>query len=115
MSHKTRKIWIAANGPIPNGYEIDHIDQDNTNDDLSNLRLATRAENCRNRKKWENTTSRYKGVYWCKRRQNWIAQIRYHNKTYYIGKFDNEYEAHLAWVASTESLYGEFFNNGIRT
>jgi hypothetical protein len=47
-----------------------------------------------------------------KTRKIWIAQIRYHNKTYYIGKFDNEYEAHLAWV---ESLYGEFFNNGLRT
>ena len=114
MSSKTRKIWIAAFGAIPEGYEIDHIDQDNTNDDLSNLRLATHAENCRDRKKWKkangsDTTSKHKGVYWCKRRNKWISQIRYNNKTYYIGQFDTEYEAHVSWVERTETLYGEFF------
>jgi hypothetical protein len=114
MSNKTRKIWIAAYGPIPEGYEIDHIDQNNMNDELSNLRLATHSENCRNRRKWkkangDSTTSSYKGVYWCKRRSKWISQIRYENKTYYIGQFNTEYEAHVAWVERTELLYGEFF------
>lgn len=36
MSNQTRKIWIATFGAIPEGYEIDHIDQDNTNDDITN-------------------------------------------------------------------------------
>ena len=109
-----RRVWKLANGKIPPGLEIDHIDNDRTNNDLSNLRLATRAENARNRPKWAKadgspTTSKYKGVYWCKKRCKWISQIRYNGHTYYIGQFESEYEAHVSWVARTKELYGDFF------
>lgn len=32
-----RQVWANANGPIPLGYEIHHIDGDRNNNDLSNL------------------------------------------------------------------------------
>lgn len=37
-------IWIKHNGVIPKGYDIHHIDEDKTNNDISNLRLMTRKE-----------------------------------------------------------------------
>lgn len=38
-------IWVAANGVVPNGFEIDHIDKDKANYKLSNLRLLTPVQN----------------------------------------------------------------------
>lgn len=38
-----RVIWELLNGEIPDGMFIDHIDQDKTNNDISNLRVVTRA------------------------------------------------------------------------
>ncbi len=38
-------MWIAFNGEIPEGYEIDHDDNDKSNNALSNLNLKTRKEN----------------------------------------------------------------------
>ena len=40
-----RFIWQAFNGPIPNGFEIDHIDNNPANNRLYNLRLLTNVEN----------------------------------------------------------------------
>lgn len=38
-------IWIAANGAIPYGMQIDHINGDREDDRLCNLRLVSRSEN----------------------------------------------------------------------
>jgi len=38
-------VWEAFNGKIPEGLEIDHIDNDKNNNNLSNLRLVTRRDN----------------------------------------------------------------------
>lgn len=52
-----RLVWEAFNGPIPEGYTIDHIDTDRTNNKLNNLRCCTLKENVNNpisRKKFLN-------------------------------------------------------------
>lgn len=38
-------VWVWFNGPVPYGYEIDHIDFDKTNNELRNLRLLTPLQN----------------------------------------------------------------------
>ena len=43
-----RKVWEEANGPIPDGFMIDHIDRDKTNNSLDNLRLVTNRQNANN-------------------------------------------------------------------
>lgn len=40
-----RLVWEAANGPIPEGMQIDHLDCDAGNNALSNLDLVTPQEN----------------------------------------------------------------------
>lgn len=39
-----RYVWECINGPIPEGYEIHHIDHNKANNDISNLMLLTREE-----------------------------------------------------------------------
>lgn len=40
-----RYLWEEAYGTIPNGYEVDHINNDKTDDRLENLQLLTREDN----------------------------------------------------------------------
>ena len=40
-----RLVWIAFNGQIPEGYEVNHINEVKSNNRLSNLNLMTRKEN----------------------------------------------------------------------
>lgn len=42
-----RDLWEHHNGPIPDGYDIHHIDHDRTNNELSNLELIDRGEHAR--------------------------------------------------------------------
>lgn len=42
-----RIVWIANNGPIPNGYEVDHVDMDKGNNAIENLRLVSHGDNIR--------------------------------------------------------------------
>lgn len=44
-----RAIWEAFNGPIPEGYDIDHIDSDPHNNRLENLQAITHLENIKKR------------------------------------------------------------------
>lgn len=41
-----RIIWTAVNGAIPQGLEVNHIDENKDNNSISNLNLMTRKENC---------------------------------------------------------------------
>ena len=40
-----RVVWNTFIGPIPEGYEINHIDHDKSNNALSNLELVTHSDN----------------------------------------------------------------------
>lgn len=59
-----RLIWTAVNGPIPNGMEINHLDEDKTNNSISNLSLVTHKENTnwgtRNERIIKNRTGKFK-------------------------------------------------------
>ena len=39
-------VWEAFNGPVPQGMQVNHIDEDKTNNSLSNLNLLSPKENC---------------------------------------------------------------------
>lgn len=60
--HLHRFIWYLHNGVPEDKYLVDHIDRNRLNDRLENLRLATKAENAKNRSKQSNNTSGFRGV-----------------------------------------------------
>ena len=89
-----RLVWEAYNGPVPVGLEIDHIDRDRLNNNLSNLRLVTRSQNL-----W-NTGA--KGYCWISQCKKWRAQITANGIEKYLGFFDTEEEARQAYLNAKE-------------
>jgi len=87
---------------------VDHIDGNPKNNMLSNLRWATLHENQGNRSKQENTSSKYKGVYFCKKIKKWKAEIRINGKKKYLGCFKNEEDAARAYDEKAIEFFGEF-------
>lgn len=86
-------IYETFKGKVPKGLQIDHIDNNKTNNKLKNLRMVTATENNFNRMKAKNATSKYKGVLWCKKRKKWICRVAYNYNKIYIGAFIDEEEA----------------------
>lgn len=99
-----RLVWLLSRGfdCLDTGLEIDHRDTDATNNNPSNLRLATDSTQSRNQKKRSNTTSNLRFVRWHKRANKWGAQYsRYWSdkKSVWVGTFESEFAAHHAALA----------------
>lgn len=74
---------------------VDHMNDNKLDNRAENLQLITNRENAyRTQGKY---SSQYKGVSWYKRDKKWIAKIRINGKEKYLGSFENEHDAHLAY------------------
>ena len=106
---KTQMVGIhRAILNAPDGVEVDHIDGDGLNNRRSNLRLASRAQNQKNKGRPINNSSGVKGVTWCAKRGKWQAQISDANKHYNLGRFDKIEDAAAAYAAASAKFHGEF-------
>jgi len=59
------------------------------------------------KKHGNDTSSKYVGVYYDKTRNKWSARITYHRKCFYLGRFDLEIDAAIAYNTKALELYGE--------
>ena len=86
-------IAIAFLNHIPCGHKlvVDHIDNDKSNNRLSNLQLISSRENCSKDRK--NGTSNYIGVNWSKQSKKWRSGIVVNKKSIRLGTFETEQEA----------------------
>ncbi len=90
---------------------LDHKDRNGLNNQKSNLRIATRAENARNSRKRQDSASKYKGVCWSKADKKWKAVICYTAgrwKTKHLGIFILEEDAAHAYDRAARELFGEY-------
>ena len=99
-----RLIWTIVYGMNPKN--IDHIDGDRTNNQISNLREVTHQQNMMNRKKRVGSISAYKGI--TKSKYSWIAEITFMNNRHYLGSFKTEKEAAIAYEEASKKLHGNF-------
>jgi hypothetical protein len=92
----------------PEGIEVDHVNGNPLDNRRDNLRLCSRAENCRNIAKCHRqTTSCFRGVYRTLRGQ-WAAMTGVNGKRVWIGRFDSEEEAARAYDRAILVLHGSF-------
>jgi len=98
-----RLAWFYMTGRWPDG-EIDHINSNPTDNSFVNLREATRSQNSANTRRRSDNTSGLKGASWSKSRRKWISHI----KNQHIGSFTNKEDAHAAYSAAAEEMFGEF-------
>ena len=66
-----------------------------TNNNLENIQILTIRQNVS--KTIKKTSSKYTGVSFEKSRNKWVAMIYVNGLHKKIGRFDNEYDAHLAY------------------
>ena len=97
-------------GEIPNGYCIDHIDNNRQNNNIDNLRLATRSENSCNVKVKKNKSG-YKNIY-LKKCNTYQVRIRKNNKYVYRKTFKTLKEAITNRDIQLKLIHGEFSNLG---
>lgn len=107
-NHKAHRLaYLIVHGFTPNA--IDHINGNPADNRIDNLREATIQENNRNTGKRVTNSSGYKGVYWKKQSQKWMAYITVTRKNIHLGYFTNPEEASAAYEAAAKKHFGEFY------
>ena len=81
----------------PNGMieVIDHIDGNKHNNRVDNLQVVDNRFNTSKGKLNKNKSSKYTGVYYS--RGKWASQIQIDGKSIWLGRFENQYDAHMAY------------------
>lgn len=102
-----RLAWFYVYGVWPVN-QIDHKNQDRTDNRINNLREASNAQNASNRTVLSNNTSGFKGVTWDRNRNKWRAKLIWNNKTISLGNHTCPIEAARAYDSKALELHGEF-------
>lgn len=103
-----RLAWVLAFGVIPDGMQVDHRNRERSDNKITNLRLATHAQNMRNSSPHRGSRSRFKGVVWDQTGRNWAARICVDRKSRHLGNFATEELAAAAYDNAASELHGEF-------
>jgi hypothetical protein len=87
---------------------VDHCDGNSLNNQRSNLRLCNAQQNRWNQGPAPTNRSGYKGVYWEKKIQKYVATIRLSNKRTYLGSYTDPVLAARAYDKKAKEVHGEF-------
>lgn len=85
---------------------VDHINNNRLDNRLINLRVVTLKENAYNKKKQENTSSKYIGVYYSVNRKKWYSHISVNGKLIHLGSYENENDAAKVRDEATNKYFG---------
>lgn len=96
LFHKTysahRIAWLIYYGEWPKN-QIDHINQDPTDNRIENLRDITNSENNKNRTLQKNNKVNFNGVFFDKQASRYRAQIKVDGVKKCLGRYDTLKEA----------------------
>ena len=99
-------VAVAFLNHTPNGHEmvVDHIDNNKSNNTLTNLQIITPRENSSKEKRG---ISKYTGVSWNKGVKKWHSYIQINGKRKHLGYFEYEIDAHNAYQIKLKEIKNE--------
>lgn len=125
-SHLVHRLIAQTFLPNPdNKTEVNHIDGNKLNNNVSNLEWVTSSENKVHARDTglsvynvptlgvkKGKGSKYRNVSWDKSRSKWIGAIRHNKKTYFQRRFNSEEEAalHVNWIIDELGLTDRPYN-----
>ena len=97
--HKIHRL--VAKAFIPNPYnkpDVDHIDGDTSNNEVTNLQWATKSENLlnKNNKIRSDNTSGHRNIFFCSQKEKWAVRYQKNGKQIHLGFFKTLEEAIIA-------------------
>jgi len=95
QTHKLMAITFLNHTPCGHKCVVDHKNNIKTDNRLENLQLISHRENLSKDKK--GCSSKYTGVSYHKNQRKWQSSIRVNGKPTYLGSFDCEIEASIAY------------------
>ena len=98
-----RVIWELHNGKIPEGYFIDHINQDKYDNRIENLRLATPTQNNAN-----TSRGKLRNCYWVEHAKAYQVRVQRAGILYFAGYHLDIESAQKAADKLRQEVYGEY-------
>ncbi len=102
--------FISDMGGRPSGYTLDRIDN-SCGYNKHNCRWVTIEEQRVNRGRFKNSLTKYKGV--SKNGKKFVSSIRHKCVSYYLGTFDSEVDAAIAYNEKLKEFYPQTFKQYI--
>jgi len=104
-----RLAWFYVHDEWPM-LDLDFINRYTDDNRIKNLREATKEQNGGN--SGSKKQGKLKGAYWHKREQVWFSAINIDGKQVFLGNYDTEKDAHVAYCKIAKVKFGEFFYAG---
>lgn len=103
-----RLAWFYVHERWPE-HQIDHVNIDNSDNRMCNLREATKSQNQANKPLNTRVSSTgLKGVSYHQKQKRYFARIRVNRKLIHLGCFKSAEDAHAAYAKAANDIYGEF-------
>lgn len=104
-AHRLAWLYVHCRWPL---LQIDHRNGDRTDNRINNLREASQAENNANASVRADNRCGLKGVRINPISGRYRARIKINGKAKHLGYFDSPQEAHSAYYAAAQEVFGEF-------
>lgn len=101
-------VFVLANGWLPETDDVEHRDMNKLNNTPGNLRVATRAQNQANRKKFANTKFPYRGIQ-LGENGKFRAVLKINGKLTHLGTYEDIESASAAVECAAIRTHGQYY------